>query len=97
MAHLNILQAGSSSSSSTAAAPDEATGSGASAQQQQQQPSQQVVGRVFFHLAQVVNDPWDVELAGGSGAASDVAWVAKAELPRYIQDEQLLALADKML
>lgn len=52
-------------------------------------------GRMFFHLAQVVNDPWDVQLT--DGAASDFAWVAKEELGTYIKDLQLLKLARKML
>jgi hypothetical protein len=52
-------------------------------------------GRIFFHLAQVVNDPWDVQLT--EGAASDFAWVSKEELGSYIKDLQLLKLARKML
>jgi hypothetical protein len=50
---------------------------------------------MFFHLAQVVNDPWDVQLTAGT--ASDFAWVSKQELGTYIKDLQLLKLARKML
>ena len=52
-------------------------------------------GAVFFMLAQVVNDPWDASVA--RGFASDHAWVAPDELPRYIGDARLLELARKML
>jgi hypothetical protein len=52
--------------------------------------------RVFFHLAQVVNDPWDVAIQDGV-AASEFAWVGKEELGQYLKDDALLALAHKML
>jgi hypothetical protein len=51
---------------------------------------------VFFHLAQVVNDPWDVAIQDGAGA-SEFAWVGKEELGQYLKDDALLALAHKML
>jgi len=39
--------------------------------------------KTFFHLAQVLNDPWDVEL-GRKGGAVDYAWVAEDELDKYL-------------
>lgn len=50
--------------------------------------------RVFFHLAQVVNDPWDVQLAAEGG---EFAWVAKEELADMITDADLVQLAQRML
>lgn len=52
-------------------------------------------GRLFFHLATVVNDPWEVFVS--DAVAADHAWVSRDELPQYIKDERLLALAHKML
>lgn len=40
----------------------------------------------FFHLAQVLNDPWEVELAREGGAV-DYAWVAPDELDKYLGKE----------
>jgi len=63
----------------------------------------------FFHLAQVLNDPWNVELArgaggggggaaGGSGAVVDHAWVAPDELEKYLGGStRLLELARRMV
>jgi ADP-ribose pyrophosphatase YjhB (NUDIX family) len=55
-------------------------------------------GHIFFHLAQVVNDPWEVtSAAGGAGAAAEHAWVAPDELGQFLSDERLLSLARAML
>ncbi len=50
---------------------------------------------MFFMLAQVVNDPWQVELR--EAFASDHAWVTVEELPGYLKDDRLVELARKML
>lgn len=88
MAHMDIYSTSSSSS-------DGASDSSSSSSGEQPQPQEPPSGRVFFHLAQVVNDPWDVQLA--DGVVRDFAWVAKEELEQYITDQQLLQLAHKML
>ena len=100
MAHMDLRN---SSSSETTAAPAAAEGSPAtndsssssSAATGRRGRKQLPDGRVFFHLATVVNDPWDVTLS--DAVASDYAWVSKDELEQYIQDDRLLALAHKML
>eukprot|EP00877_Chromochloris_zofingiensis_P012529 jgi/Chrzof1/752/Cz01g27110.t1 len=50
---------------------------------------------VFFMLAQVLNDPWDVELTDTE--ASDYAWVTVSELPQYIKDAELIQLLQQAL
>lgn len=92
MAHLDIHSSSSSSDTSPPADKDSSSSSTAS---QQQEQGAAPLGRVFFHLAQVVNDPWDVEVV--DAAATDFAWVAKDELQQYIQDERLLKLACDMV
>ncbi|KAI8465695.1 MAG: hypothetical protein J3K34DRAFT_525166 [Monoraphidium minutum] len=52
-------------------------------------------GAVFFMLAQVVNDPWDLDLSPAFG--SDHAWVAAGELGDYLGDDRLVELARKMI
>lgn len=98
MAHLDLRSSlhssGSSSSSShqqEAAADTDAQAAASTRRRKRQRPD----GRVFFHLATVVNDPWDVAVV--DGVASDHAWVSKEELGQYIKDERLLALAHQML
>ncbi len=49
---------------------------------------------VFFLLAQVVNDPWEVQVSAG---AELHAWVTKSELEQYLLDAHLLDLANRML
>lgn len=44
---------------------------------------------------QVVNDPWDVLIK--EDVAEDHAWVTKEELGNYLADQNLLALAHRML
>lgn len=83
MAHLDVH---SSSDSGSAGGSSSSSSAG---------PHAEPLGRVFFHLAQVVNDPWDVEVS--ADVASGFAWVAKDELEQYIQDKQLLKLARRML
>ncbi|KAF6262610.1 hypothetical protein COO60DRAFT_1635775 [Scenedesmus sp. NREL 46B-D3] len=99
MAHLDLSSSSSSSSSnsstdSTGSAPpppaDAAISSSSSSSSSRRPPA-----RVFFHLAQVVNDPWDVSLQDSAGI--EFAWVGKEELGQYLKDEALLALARKML
>lgn len=46
-------------------------------------------------LAQVLNDPWDVELTDTE--ASDYAWVTVSELPQYIKDAELIQLLQQAL
>jgi hypothetical protein len=46
-------------------------------------------------LAQVVNDPWDVEIQ--RQFATDHAWVSAAELPKFLGDDRLAELARRML
>jgi 8-oxo-dGTP pyrophosphatase MutT (NUDIX family) len=64
---------GSSSSSSSSSSQMGAAASSAPA----------ATTKTFFHLAQVLNDPWEVELARG-GVAHDFAWVAPDELDKYL-------------
>jgi len=100
MAHLDIHSSsssgdGSSDTSDTSHPVDQESSSSSSTASQQQEQGEVPLGRVFFHLAQVVNDPWEVELV--DAAATDFAWVAKDELQQYIQDERLLKLACDMV
>jgi hypothetical protein len=92
MAHLDLT---SSSSSSSAGSPlpsaEDAAKTSSNSSSNVRPPA-----RVFFHLAQVVNDPWDVAIQDGA-AASEFAWVGKEELGLYLKDDALLALAHKML
>ncbi|GBF96696.1 hypothetical protein Rsub_09329 [Raphidocelis subcapitata] len=82
----------------TSAAPAAADGGGGSAAAE---PGQAEVAAeeggdaVFFMLAQVVNDPWEVDL--GAGSCSDAVWVAPDELPGYIGPGPLADLAQRML
>jgi hypothetical protein len=94
MAHLDITPTtkSSSSSSSTNNVNDPSADAATSSSSSSVRPP----ARVFFHLAQVVNDPWDVSLQDSS-SASEFAWVGKEELGQYLQDENMLALAHKML
>jgi len=50
---------------------------------------------MFFMLAQVVNDPWELQLR--EGFASEHAWVTVEELPQYLNDERLVDLTRQML
>jgi hypothetical protein len=103
MAHLKLKRGGSSSSSdgsggSSAAAdgqPDSSAAGDAQQQQLQQDGESRPSGKtaVYFHLAQVLNDPWEVQLQQED--AQDHAWVTLDELPNYISDPQLLELARK--
>jgi large subunit ribosomal protein L46 len=70
MAHLEEGQEGGGSSSSSGDSARRTSGGAKTT-------------KTFFHLAQVLNDPWDVELSRG-GAAQDFAWVAPDELDKYL-------------
>uniref|UniRef100_A0A383V7P6 Large ribosomal subunit protein mL46 N-terminal domain-containing protein n=1 Tax=Tetradesmus obliquus TaxID=3088 RepID=A0A383V7P6_TETOB len=102
MAHLDLRSTSSSSSSSSsssaAGSPSASTADAAPSSNgsSSSNSSKRPAARVFFHLAQVVNDPWEVSLQESS-SASELAWVGKEELGQYLQDEALLALARKML
>lgn len=111
MAHLNVCNSSSSSSAAgqtdvahNAAAgspggsgdPHLGSNSSSSSGTGKAKPSDKPSAHtVFFHLAQVVNDPWEVFLE--DQVAEEFAWVAKDELEQYIRDPQLLKLAHKML
>jgi hypothetical protein len=94
MAHLDIKS--SSSSSDSAGSPLASAEVAADATSSRSSSNARPPARVFFHLAQVVNDPWDVAIQDGAGA-SEFAWVGKEELGQYLKDDALLALAHKML
>jgi hypothetical protein len=97
MAHLDLkTSSSSSSSSSTDSASNPSPSAADAAPLNSSSSSVRPPARVFFHLAQVVNDPWDVAIHEGA-AASEFAWVGKEELGQYLQDDALLALAHKML
>jgi hypothetical protein len=104
MAHLDINSSSRSSSSNSSSSNSSSAGndgtsptsSAAAATASSSSSSRRPPARVFFHLAQIVNDPWDVSLQESSTAA-EVAWVGKEELHQYLKDEALLALAHKML
>jgi hypothetical protein len=102
MAHLKLKSGGNSSSSSSggsSAAADTQPDSSAAGDSQPQQSQQDGESRpssktaVYFHLAQVLNDPWEVQLQQED--AQDHAWVTLDELPNYISDPQVLELARK--
>lgn len=94
MAHLELKNSSSSRQADAASAAADAADAPAGSSSRSKQ-KQRPAGRLYFHLATVVNDPWDVNLS--DAAASDHAWVSKDELEQYIKDERLLALAHKML
>ncbi|GIL86979.1 hypothetical protein Vretifemale_15169 [Volvox reticuliferus] len=57
----------------------------------------QTGGKIFFMLAQAVDDPWALRLVEGS-TAQDYAWVTKQELlTTYLSDARLRELVRKML
>ncbi|MEW5317072.1 MAG: hypothetical protein WDW38_008403 [Sanguina aurantia] len=50
----------------------------------------------FFHLAQVVDDPWEVKLQASCGV-DEHAWVTKSELPEFLKDARMNELVQRML
>jgi len=101
MAHLPLesstsgSSSGSSSSSEEAKAAESSSNSSTTGSITTSSSSSPSGPSMFFHLAQVVNDPWEVVLK--DGVASDHAWVSPEELPQYIKDARLLDLAKNML
>lgn len=52
-------------------------------------------GNVFFHRAQLIKG--EVAVRPQAGTVAEHAWVTKAELPKYISDENAQLLFELML
>lgn len=51
---------------------------------------------MYFMAAQVASDPWEATLKDGA-PATDIAWVAKSELPQFVDNARMEELVMKML